>query len=85
MPFLYSHFPLRIRTFSATFPKVCGQSAFSGSLDRTECCQRSGVQDRMVGLRAFTLRALNKFKEAIIGVNGSMLGRQDSSLCGRKY
>lgn len=29
----------------------------------------------MVGLRAFTLRALNKFKEAIIGVNGSMLGR----------
>lgn len=39
----------------------------------------------MVGLRAFTLRALNKFKEAIIGVNGSMLGRQESSLCGRKY
>lgn len=39
----------------------------------------------MVGLRAFTLRALNKFKGAIIGVNGCVVGRQDSSLCSRVY
>lgn len=59
MPFLYPHFPLRIRTFSATFPKFCGQSAFSNSLDRTDCCQGPGVRNRMVGRRAFTLRALD--------------------------
>lgn len=58
MPFLYLHFPLRIRTFSATFPKVCGQPAYLDSLDRTDCCQRPGVRNRMVGRRAFTLRAL---------------------------
>lgn len=39
----------------------------------------------MVGLRAFTLRALNKFKEAIIGANGSVVVKQDSSLCSRIY
>lgn len=36
----------------------------------------------MVGRRAFTLRA-STMKKEVIGINGSVVGRQDSSLCSR--